>query len=281
MKIALMSDLHLEFEREADREPAPEDHPYRIQRGQKLILGPDLNELRSQRPDLLVLAGDIDAGLSSFAYARMAGEYLDCPVIMVPGNHEYYGYNIQYIRDLLAWESQHDPKVFVLDNDGMVIGGIRFVGATLWTDFGLNGSAEDDMARVERAMNDYKQIRVGEGPGREQWISADDTLSLNRECLSHIKRIIAEPFGGPTVVITHHGPHPNSLGGKRDRDVAPAYASDLSWLIERYRPDLWMHGHVHIASNYWIGTTRVACNPRGYFPDRLVDGFKADLIVEI
>lgn len=281
MKIALMSDLHLEFEREMNRDYAPDDHPYRIQGGEKVILGPDLNELRSQGPDLLVLAGDIDTGLSSFAYARMAGEYLGCPVILVPGNHEYYGYNIQHIRDLFTWESQHDPNVFVLDNDGMEIEGIRFVGSTLWTDFRLNGSVEDDMARVERVMNDYNQIRVGEGPGKEQRINADDTLALNRECVSYIGRVIARPFDGPTVVITHHSPHPKSLGNKRDREVAPAYASDLSKLIERYQPHLWMHGHIHAASDYWIGTTRVACNPRGYFPDRLVHGFRADLIVEV
>lgn len=273
----------MEFERDLDREQAPEDHPYRIQRGQKLILGPDLSDLRAQRPDVLVLAGDIDTGLSAFVYARMSGEYLDCPVILVPGNHEFYGYNMTFIREVLGWESQHEPNVFVLDNDGMEIDGVRLVGTTLWTDFELNGvaSAHDDMTHVAQAMNDYRQIRLGEGPGREYPITPEDTLALNRECLGYIEHIVTKPFDGPTVVVTHHAPHPKSLGNKRSREVAPAYASDLTWLIERYRPDVWLHGHVHIASDYWVGTTRVACNPRGYYPDRLVNGFRADRIIEI
>ena len=43
------------------------------------------------------------------------------------------------------------------------------------------------------------------------------------------------------------------------------YASNLSEFILNH-PEivLWIHGHMHLPSDYLVGTTRVVANPRGY-----------------
>ena len=39
-------------------------------------------------------------------------------------------------------------------------------------------------------------------------------------------------------------------------------------LIIEMQPRLWVHGHTHEIFDYYIGTTRVLCNPRGYPHER-------------
>lgn len=61
----------------------------------------------------------------------------DVPVVYVPGNHEYYDRDISFVRRL---KEQAPDNVRVLDNDNVVIGGVRFLGRALWTDFNLFGN---------------------------------------------------------------------------------------------------------------------------------------------
>jgi Icc-related predicted phosphoesterase len=61
----------------------------------------------------------------------------------------------------------------------------------------------------------------------------------------------------------------------------PAFASGLEDVIEKYQPDLWIHGHTHVPCDYELCGTRVVCNPRGYPNEISSDGFAPDLVVEI
>ena len=72
---------------------------------------------------------------------------------------------------------------------------------------------------------------------------------------------------GPTVVVTHHAPHPASLP-RADADLRWCDASDLSDLILDRGPDVWVHSHVHHASDYRMGRTRVVFNARGHIEER-------------
>jgi hypothetical protein len=60
-----------------------------------------------------------------------------------------------------------------------------------------------------------------------------------------------------------------------------AFASDLSDLIARRRPSVWIHGHIHKFRDYMADKTRVICNPRGYSRERdmsgSIEGFVIDL----
>jgi len=66
----------------------------------------------------------------------------------------------------------------------------------------------------------------------------------------------------------------------RNNPVNPAYASNLDELILQYQPDIWIHGHMHRPADYFIGKTRVICNPRGY-PEQFGNGFNRELVVEV
>ena len=101
----------------------------------------------------------------------------------------------------------------------------------------------------------------------------DHFHTLHREL---IDLDLATSFDGPTVVVTHHAPHPRSLRSPMFIDDTDAsFASDLSAVIERYEPALWIHGHLHNASDYQVGATRVVCNPRGYVTFRSKSGAEA------
>jgi predicted phosphodiesterase len=78
---------------------------------------------------------------------------------------------------------------------------------------------------------------------------------------------VAVPFEGRTVVVTHHGPHLNSVHPRYLGELLnAAFVSDLSPLVEQ--ADLWIHGHVHDSSDYHVGKCRVLTNPRGYARNR-------------
>ena len=133
MKIRVLSDLHLEF---AGWRPPPCDE------------------------DVVVLAGDIHEGRAGIAWARKY--FRDRPIVYVPGNHEYYGRDLDELRNGLR-ESGRTHNVHVLDGDEVTIGGVRFLGATLWTDFELDGSdprtVERAMHRCQEGMADFQIIR--------------------------------------------------------------------------------------------------------------------------
>lgn len=98
---------------------------------------------------------------------------------------------------------------------------------------------------------------------------------------SAIERVLAQPHAGPTIVVTHHAPSAMSLpAGERLHESAGAFASDLSDVLWRYQPELWVHGHVHSAADYRVGNTRVLCNPRGIggrIGQRKRDGVRSSL----
>jgi Icc-related predicted phosphoesterase len=88
------------------------------------------------------------------------------------------------------------------------------------------------------------------------------------------------PFDGATVVVTHHAPHPISIHSRHESELmSAAYVSNLSAVIEAAWPAAWIHGHVHESLDYWVGTTRVLCNPHGYGSEN--PSFDPSLVVEI
>lgn len=101
---------------------------------------------------------------------------------------------------------------------------------------------------------------------------------MHRATRSFIEAELCRTHDGPTVVVTHHAPHPDSLPPSHG-ELAWCYASDLSELIIERGPDLWIHGYVHQATDYRVGRTRVVCNPRGHADERT--GFVPDRVVTL
>jgi hypothetical protein len=125
--------------------------------------------------DVVVLAGDIARGPRGVQWAReWAGKR---PVIYVAGNHEYYGYSIPEALGELR-DGATGSSVHVLEHDEVIIGGVRFLGCTLWSDFDFDGPEQRTLAmRVcARAVSDYHVIRSSNGDGA---VRPEDTRALH------------------------------------------------------------------------------------------------------
>lgn len=312
MRIALMSDLHREFWPEHSTRLLSKEKADAIEAGTYVHVpfspfGPDLSKIRG-RCDLLVIAGDFDVSASS-RVLREAAEYLGVPVAYVPGNHEFYGGNVDRVMIELhlglaaggAHLLDRTELVFGRDKDGVWRAMkaetpaaasntdiIRVLGCMLWTDFGLYG--DDNRARCKMLagdlINDYRRITTGEPVDAERKLhrrlTPSDTHLFHIRDRSWLEGKLEEPFDGETVVVTHMAPSMQSVPERyKDDPLSAAYASNLDALIERTQPTLWIHGHMHHSINYRIGRTRVMTNPYGYWGQELNPDFREDLVVEI
>ncbi len=220
--------------------------------------------------DVTLLAGDIHKGVRAVEWARaqFAGR-----VLLVAGNHEYYGGHLEHtLRKML---DASDDRVQVLERDAVVIDGVRFLGATGWTDFAARGDALSAKREALLCMNDYARIRTA-GYRR---IHPMDVQAVS--ALTHVwlQEKLAEPFAGKTVVITHHTPSLRCLTGS-PTPLDAAYANAWDDLL---RPPvaLWVHGHTHDPMDHHLGSVRVVNNPRGYPGEPLGAPFEPSKIIEI
>lgn len=239
MRLLILSDLHLEIRR---------SDPLRF-------------DLDQSRPDVVILAGDIDTGANAVPWAAQA--FPEQTVLYVAGNHEAYGHELDAVEHELRQACAATGNVHFLNCDTYVTGGVRFLGATLWTDFALFGETETAaaMRQAENIMTDYRRIRLAAPEPR--LLQADDTARLHAAHKAWLAEKLAEPFDGPTVVVTHMAPSMRSVAPKYATDLtSAAFASRLDQLAAK--PDLWIHGHMHDSCDYRVGTGRVVCNPCGY-----------------
>jgi Icc-related predicted phosphoesterase len=229
--------------------------------------------------DAVVVAGDVCQGIERGV--RWLRHHLgnEVPIVHVAGNHEFF-------HTVRADERQAGSRIAevlgttFLDDTAAVIGGVRFVGSTLWADFAIFG--EDvrprAMQSAQQFMYDHRLIR--EGRGSLALFTPEDALAQHRTSRAFLERTLARPFDGPTVVVTHHGPHERSIAPKFREDlVTAAFVSDLAAVIERHQPALWIHGHTHASFDYRIGATRIVCNPHGYGDENPM--FDPELVVEV
>lgn len=245
MRIHLLSDLHNEF---SPFTPEPPDC------------------------DLVILAGDIDVKTRGVEWAKKA---FSVPVLYVPGNHEFYGGHLT--RTLEKLRAAQDDRVRVLDRDEVKLAGVRFLGATMWTDFAATGNPHIAAFSAQTALNDFKQIRTSDF----RRIRPADLIAESVKTKDWLRTKLAEPFDGPTVVITHHAPTLRSLQDNphAGTDLDAAFANRWDDLMGGDQMALWLHGHSHTAVDYDVAGTRVVCNPRGYPGEET--GFCPDLVIEV
>ena len=238
MKIQVLSDLHLEH-----GGILPEHHP---------------------DADVVVLAGDL-APYTEGLVERVGEHWSSAPhIIYVLGNHEFYGTSLEETRTSLANECP-EAGIHLLDPGTVRIEGGRFIGATLWTDLLLEGMADEIGAhlRVSREISDFLGTIQHQGRDFTTWESA----RRHRADRAFIERELedAQDAGDRVVVITHHAPSPRSVRPWFEGDPFNcAFASYLDRVIERYQPELWIHGHMHDPVDERLGRTRLLANPAGY-----------------
>jgi hypothetical protein len=266
MRILYFSDVHIEIRMEHSRTPWTDIYP--------LDLGPDLAEFVGQ-VELAVVAGDIGTirprdGVSALGYAGQVAVLLGCPVVLVPGNHEYYGGSFDIDRTALL--AAKAPGVTALDRGEALFphaaGGLRVLGATLWTDYKCMGDQEAEMFEAWRTMNDHRVIRREDG----QVFEPADALREHELSRAWLARKLAEPHEGPTLIVTHHVPHQVAAHPRHGLNPSsPAFLSNCDDLIEaavRINAVGWIFGHHHWSQTADVGGLRLFSAQPGYPGER-------------
>lgn len=239
MRCLILSDLHLEIWRD---------------------MGPSF-DARACHADIVILAGDIHTGTDAVDWAGRT--FPEVQVLYVHGNHEGYGHKLEAMQREVHERTQIYDNVHFLDCGEYLTPDVRFLGATMWTDFALFGQ-DRRMAALWEAndvMNDYRRIRLEHQGYRK--LRAEDTATMHARHKAWLSNKLSEPFPGKTVVISHMAPSMRSVPEiYRESLISAAYASNLDALASQ--ANLWVHGHTHDSFDYQIGQCRVVCNPCGY-----------------
>lgn len=252
MKIALFSDLHLEF------------GPWQP---------PDLDA------DVVILAGDIHKGSLGLDWAAHAFWNNGCPpeIIYVAGNHEFYGASLGLLDQLRA--EARAFGIHFLEKDSVEIGDIRFLGCTLWSQFDLRGSGTEHASmRAALAINDFGLITTDSG----ELLTPRAMRQMNLDTGEWLDAELAKPFDGKTVIVSHFAPHRGCISPQfQGSDLSPYFVTDMSSLMAKHRIDLWAYGHTHTNADFVAENgCRVLSNQRGY-PGELAHGFRPDLVLEL
>ena len=282
MKIAVCSDIHLEFG--------------------------TISLENTEGADVLILGGDICVAKDlnkrdEYALMDRFGRseawhtfFQECcarfpHVIYIVGNHEHYHGDfrdtITHLRDRLGYL----VNLHILDKQMVQLNGVSFIGGTLWTD--MNNEDPITLMHMTGMMNDFRCVmnsnRVvnfknheGKFATRIAKFSPDDAVVDHKEMLDYIRVMIEGKFDQKFVVVGHHAPSKQSTHPRYADEVIMngGYSSELSeFIMDHPQIKLWTHGHTHEDFDYMIGSTRIVCNPRGYdaYEDR-ADKFKLKFV---
>ena len=274
MKVALTSDVHLEFGDYALDNP----HGANV-----LILSGDICVAEDIRAVGKTPGGWDAEAASGFDRAKRGIMYQEFfqeaslwykDVVYVMGNHEHYHGDYSRSYEVIAemLDRLNLRNVHFLEKSFVQINGYTFIGSTLWTDF--NKADPLTLRSAEQMMRDFQAVRhsvKGRSTGNWRFLPMD-ALQDHRNSVKYIRDTLDQRRhqglnSRRVVVVGHHAPSMLSIHDKykHDYQMNGCYATDLSDIMLDYPEiQLWTHGHMHDDFDYTIGSTRVVCNPRGY-----------------
>ena len=253
MKVALASDLHLEF---GDCEFTNTEN------AEVLLLSGDIlvaEDLRDDDSNNLLGEGTKSQRWHEF-FQRCSNLFPH--VIYILGNHEHYHGNFSRTLRKLRERFAYLPNVHILERETLVIDDVTFIGGTLWTD--MNNCDALTLYHMKTMMNDFRIIWY-EAKGRK--FRPEDAFEEHIKMKQYISTVVEGRPDDKFVVVGHHAPSKLSIKPKYadDHIMNGGYSSDLSeFIMDRPQIRLWTHGHTHDDFDYTVGETRVVCNPRGY-----------------
>ena len=272
MNIQLLSDLHLESNPHFVPQPAP-------------------------GADVLVLAGDIGSyqndssltrlGIADFGLQRFAN--WPCPVVFVPGNHEYDGQDFSETHARLQDVCARLGLIW-LERETVTIQGVRFAGCTLWTDFDAITSAravgnpvtvgQQLVARDKAFRAANHALRRHHALRADQPMMAEAIRELGLQNQLWLRQTLSAPVGCKTVVVTHFAPSLLSADPRYGVNAGTAgFCNALDDLLPKAQ--LWLHGHLHCPVDYVAGGCRVVANPLGYARKNEQLYFKPQSCIEV
>jgi Icc-related predicted phosphoesterase len=281
MKIAVCSDLHLEF---GDLDFANDGDADVLILGGDIFVAEDVKnfsyvdeQIQAATPSMLA------RGERYYNFIKRCSERFP-QVILIMGNHEHYHGDYAQTANVIRTVVGEFGNVHFLDKEWRIINGVLFFGGTLWTD--MNGEDPATMRQIRYMMNDYRGVknsaktvsyRVPDMTKNESdaWtfkerpaeFTPEDSVEDHKAFLKELDAVLALHPDLPTVVVGHHAPSKASTHPRYKSEYITngAYSSNLdNWILDRRQIKLITHGHTHEDFDYRIGTTRIVCNPRGY-----------------
>jgi predicted phosphodiesterase len=260
MKIALASDVHLEF---GDLDFDNTDNANVLILGGDICVASDM----TQRDPYNTMGEEYRSNRFHAFFQRCCERFPH--VIFIVGNHEHYhgdfATTIPHFRDVLGYL----PNLHILEKQTLVLDDVTFIGGTLWTD--MNQRDTRTLHEISRMMNDFRCVsnsaRLDDHRGWADRFTTTDAANDHDAMVAFIDQTIAANPAGRYVVVGHHSPSRTSTHPRyQDQHIMNGgYSSELDGFIQdRPQIKLWTHGHTHEDFDYMIGGCRILCNPRGY-----------------
>ena len=252
MKIAICSDLHLEFGTISLENTENAD---------VLILSGDIcvakDLMNKDNNDILDRFGRSEAWHTFFQECSDRFPH----VLYVMGNHEHYHGDFRHSLGDLRSRLNYLRNLHILDKEQIAIKDTIFIGGTLWTD--MNNEDPITLMHMKGMMNDFRCVMNGD---KSRFLPEDAVID-HREMLAYIRMMVEGKWDQKFVVVGHHAPSRQSTHPRYQKEeiMNGGYSTELSeFIVDHPQIKLWTHGHTHEDFDYMIGSTRIVCNPRGY-----------------
>lgn len=217
--------------------------------------------------DVCIIAGDFSpAGGEMLKKFRELCSREAC-VFYVPGNHDFYSRTPPDGIDEALRLIEEDIANFHILRTGKTIykWGRRFIGDTMWV------PPTHRQWNTRHLINDNELIPMFWDFMPKKWVE--------------FQKYLTAELKEDDIVVTHHLPSTKSVPKfyrKRGNDTLnPWFVSDQEEMITAYKPALWIHGHTHDRCDYYIGKTRIFCNPLGYMSQGASVGRLIPTVIEI
>ena len=281
MKIAVCSDLHLEF---GDLDLTNNENADVLILGGDILVADDVKNFSEVDEQIMAATPSMLArGERYYNFVKRCSERFP-QVVLIMGNHEHYHGDYAKTASIIRTVVGEFSNVHFLDKEWRIINGVLFYGGTLWTD--MNNEDPITLYQIAGMMNDYRGVKNSsktvqhrvptyDENNKEGWtfkerpaqFRPEDSVEDHKAFLKGLDEVLALHPDLPTVVVGHHAPSKASTHPRYKTEVITngAYSTNLdNFILDRRQIRLWTHGHTHEDFDYMIGTTRIVCNPRGY-----------------
>jgi predicted phosphodiesterase len=256
MIIAYASDLHNEWE--------PYDIPENTPSGDVLVLAGDILNVK-----LFELDANSGVAVEYDFFDKVTALFKN--VIMVMGNHEYYGGDLSTSVTTLKKLLSKYTNVHILDGNTLVIDNVLFIGGTLWTNFNEENPAT--LSTANRLIADYSRIR-----DNGELISSSNILERHKHFVKWVTQVDKMGYDN-VILVTHHSPSFQTTEDKyKDYwTMNGLFGSNLDSMLSMF--DYAIFGHQHNPKTPVINGCTLLNNSRGYpFEETSID-FKFKRII--
>lgn len=210
--------------------------------------------------EVLILAGDI-CHFSNYYFSLSFFDQISDAfelVLMIPGNHEYYGgKDLNITNEPFLYKVR--KNVWLCNNENIDYKGVKFILTTLWSMISMKNSQ-----LISMYMTDFRLIRL-----EKKIITTADYNHIHQRSLQFLEKALSEEHA-KKVVITHH--LPSELCNAEEFKSSPineAFCVDLTETISKNDAKYWVYGHSHRnMPEISINHTTLLTNQLGYISQK-------------